>query len=436
MNRLKNTIGWAGMLGAALMLSACDLDLTDPNNPNEVDVVTDPQGLMQVGIGLQAEYGNGVVSPIYIDALVTDLLGAIPEAFESYRLVDAGQAVEANLGPSTETWAAMYDVVQVADVLLENVPQVSSLQTGTASGLLALANLFKAMAFGHLLQTYERIPLDVGLDNLNAEFATRAEGLQEVLRLLNEARSQIQTTPPSSEFNTIVLAPGFNLSNTIDAMIARYSLITGDLSGALTAAQRVSPTVLSEMRFSTSDPNSLWNMWLGSGNSVRLLPEDRFRTQAQSGDLRVEYWVTPAATVGSSVPLDAHDRYSARDVSFPVYLPDEMKLIQAEVYARQNNLPQALILLNQVRTQCSSAINEPVACLPALTLLDVPTQQAMLDAIFYERQYELYLQGLHWSDARRFGRPLKYEFMMVSAAECLRNSNAPPEVCQATTEPN
>lgn len=433
----RNRTRSVALLIGAIALGACDLDLTDPNNPNEVDVITNPQGLMQVGIGLQAEYGNGLVAPIYIDALVMDLLGAIPQAFESYRFADAGVPVENNTGPSTQTWAAMYDVVQVADVLLKNVPQVSSLQTGTASGLIALANLFKAMAFGHLLQVYERIPLEVGLDNLNPQFASRQEGFQEVLRLLNAARTQIQTTPPSTEFNNVVIAPGFNLANTIDAMIARYSLIAGDLAGALAAAQRVSPTVLSEMRFSTADANPLWVMWLGSGNAFRLLPEDRFRTGAQAGDERVEYWVTAAATAGSNPqsPLDAHDRYSARDVSFPVYLPDEMKLIQAEVFARQNNLVQALTLVNQVRTQCNSALNEPVACLPPLTLLQVPTQQAMLDAIYYERRYELYLQGLHWSDARRFGRPLKYSFMMVSAAECLRNTNAPPELCRPTTDP-
>jgi len=228
------------------------------------------------------------------------------------------------------------------------------------------------------------------------------------------------------------------LSNTIDAMMARYSLIAGDLNGALTAAQRVSPTVLSELRFSASDPNSLWNMWLGSSNPYRLLPEDRFRLNAQAGDQRVEYWVDVAATAGSnaSSPLDAHDRYAEREASFPVYLPDEMKLIQAEVYARQNNLAAALALVNEVRTQCTSALDEPTACLPALTAAQVATQQAMLDEIYYERQYELYLQGLHWSDARRFGRPLKYDFMMVSAAECLRNSNAPPELCQPTTDPN
>jgi len=112
------------VLGAALLASACDLDLTDPNSPNEQDIITNISGLREVTIGLQAEWGNEVVDPIYIDALVTDGIGAIPQAFESYRLVDAGQPVGSDLGPSTETWSGMYDVVQIASILIKSVPGV------------------------------------------------------------------------------------------------------------------------------------------------------------------------------------------------------------------------------------------------------------------------------------------------------------------------
>ena len=86
-------------------------------------------------------------------------------------------------------------------------------KAATASGIVATAKLFKAMAFGSLLQTYQRIPLDVGLANLNPDFATRDAGLAAVLSLLNEARQQIQTTPPSSAFNSQYTAAGFNLTN-------------------------------------------------------------------------------------------------------------------------------------------------------------------------------------------------------------------------------
>ena len=431
MRIIKNT-RWIVAV-TALLVSACDMDLEDPNNPNEENVITTVAGLRLVGVGLQAEYGNELSDPVYIAGLVGDEIGAIPAAFESYRLVDAGATIANDLGPSTETWAGQYDVIQVANVLLTNVPLVPNVDPALANSLTALAKTFKALAFGNLLQTYERIPLDVGLHNLNPEFATRAAGLAEVLRLLNEARTQLQTTPMPADFINNVLAPGFDLPNTIDAMIARYALIAGDLNGALAAAQRVNLNVRSEYRFSAQDANPVWNMFYNSGNAFSLRPEDRFRVNAQAGDQRVSYWVTTAAITGSTVPLDDLTKYRARDTSFPAYLPDEMRLIQAEVHARQGNLTQALTLLNQVRTQCTSPLDEPTACLPALTAAQVPTQAAMLDAILREREYELFLQGVRWSDLRRFGRPVKYSFMSISIAECTRNRNAPPELCRETT---
>lgn len=426
-------LGWSYGLIAVLALSACDLELTDPNNPDESEALETVSGLKQVGVGLQAEFSNEISDPIYVDALVTDQIGAINQAFESFINVDAGNPVNNSEGPSTEPWAAMYDVIQVANALLENVPNVE-MQAGTESGLLALGKLYKAMAFGNLLNEYERIPLDVGPQNPHATFATRQEAYAEVLRLLNEAREHVLTTPVTAEFTADVLAPGFDLMNTIDAMIARYSLISGDLQGANTAALRVSPTVLSELRFSATDVNPLWNLWYNSGNAWRMRPEDAFRVNAQPGDQRVAFWVTESsANAASSAPLDEFNRYSVRDHSLPVYLPDEMLLIRAEVAARSNDLAAALALLNQVRTQCTSTLNEPVACLPALTAAEVPTQQAMLDAILLERQYELFLQGVSWSDLRRFGKPLKYEFMMISRSECTNNQNALPEVCATQT---
>ena len=431
---ISNRFGPLALAGCVL-IAGCDMDLTDPNNPNEADVVTNVSGLTELAIGLQATWGDQLSDPVYITGLVTEEVGAIVPAFESYRLVDAGEAVGNDVGPSTETWAGMFRVVAVANELLRNVPQVQ-MEPQLASGFIALAKLFKGMAFGALLQTYERIPLDVGLHNLHPQFATRQAAMDTVLALLEQARQQILTTPPSSTFNTQVLAPGFDLPNTINAMIARYALIAGDLERAEAAARRVNLNVLSEFRFTATDRNAVWTRFYGSGNAFALRAEQQFRLTAEPGDRRVQYWVGAASIAGSEGrPLDNVTRYQVRDRSFPAYLPDEMRLILAEVHARRGQLLQAIALINEVRTQCSSPLDEPVACLPPLTILDLPTQQAVLRQILYERKYELYLQGVRWSDLRRFGQPVKYRFMMVPRTECERNNNAPAELCALVTPP-
>jgi hypothetical protein len=71
------------------------------------------------------------------------------------------------------------------------------------------------------------------------------------------------------------------------------------------------------------------------------------------------------------------------------------------------------------------------ACLPALDATDLPTQAEVLAQILHERRYELYLQAVRWSDLKRFGQPVKYQFMPIPITECDRNSNAPtgPGLC-------
>jgi hypothetical protein len=422
---------WTLPLLGALALGGCDMDLTDPNNPSEELAVTTADGLRQVAIGLQAVYSNNLVDPVYTVGLITDEIGAIPETFESYQDADLGREIDGTEGPSTGTWFGMYDVIRVANVVIDAADDVG-LPAGYTSGLQALGKFYKGLAFGQLYQIYERAPINVGPNLSNPEFATREALIDEALGLLREARQHLQDTPAPDEFYSQVVANGFDLDNSIDAMIARFSLMAGRYDEASTAAQRVDQSIFSEFRFEGLDANPLWNMWYQSGNAYALRAEESFWDDALPEDQRWEYWVEEAEIVsaeGGVLALDDVARYMERSDSYPVYLPDEMKLIQAEVYARAGNLDQALVLVNEVRTQCSSPLPEPVACIPALTAADVPTQEAMLDAILEERGFELYLQAVRFADLRRFNEPVKYTFMPIPVAECDRNTNTPDDLC-------
>jgi hypothetical protein len=409
--------------------AACDLDLQDPNIPTEEEVISSPTTLAQVVVGLQAEYSGQLADPITTTAMVTNELGAGEATFESYRVVDTGSQPATNdFGFSTGTWSGQYRVVRIADVVIANAGNVG-FGPGTVSGIIAIGKLYKAMALGNLIQIYERIPLDVSPTNRSPQFTDRAAVLDAIITLLEEAEAQLQQTPASAEFTAQMVAPGFDLLNTIRAMLARYNLIAGNLDAADAAAASVDPDVFSEFQFSATDPNPVWNLAVNGGNSTAMRPKDVWRLEAEAGDERVDYWVVEADSQGFASPLDSFNRYSEQSHSIPAYLPDEMTLIRAEVAARQNRLLDALGFVNDVRTPCSSPLDEPVACLPALTLVDVPTQEAMLDEILRQRRYELYLQSLRWSDLRRFGEPVKYEWMPVSIAECDRNTNTPADLC-------
>lgn len=424
---MKSMRRWGLPLLAVLALAGCDMDLTDPNNPTEELAVTTPMGIRQVAIGLQATYSNQLVDPVYTVGLVTDELGAAEATFESFQKADAGEEITGSDGPSTNAWSGMYSVIRVADVLIENADNVG-FGDAYVSGLLAVAKFYKGLAFGQLAQIYPAAPIDVGPDNPSPVFADRDQVLAEALALLQEARDHLQSAPPPPEFADQVLADAFDLENSVNAMIARFALMDEDYTLALSAANAVDLAVLSEFEFSTSDSNPLWGMWYASGNAFQLRTPDAWRAGAEAGDQRVDYWTMEADIAGAVQPLDEVARYMDQSDTYPVYLPDEMRLIRAEVYARQGG-GDALAELNAVRTPCSSPLDEPVACLPALTPADVATQQEMLDAILMERKYELYLQAVRWSDLLRFGEPVKYTVMPVPLTECDRNSNAPGQYC-------
>lgn len=413
------------LLGA-MALGGCTLDFENPNEPTQTDVFATAEGIRTVAVGLQAEYGDQISEPIYVTGLVTEEIGAADATFASYQDVDAGRPIDNNTDVAGSPWRGMYRVVKLANDLLENTPG-AAMPAGTKSGIIALAKLYKAMALGNLVQMYEQIPLEVGPLTRDAPFASRATALAEILRLLQEARTEIQQTPPSAEFNTTVRAPGLDLQNTIDAMIARYALIAGDQQLAVAAAQRVNLGVFSELRYSSIDRNPLNNLWYRSGNAYRMRPEQEFRLGAEAGDRRVPLWVRAAAVNGGEGQvLDEFVRYSVETDAIPFYFPDEMRLIQAEVFARTNRLPESRTLVNAVRTQCTPSVaGDPAPCLPALTEAQLGTQAAVLAEILKQRKYELYLQNLRWEDLRRFGAPLKYRWNSYPLAECDLNPSAP-----------
>jgi hypothetical protein len=104
----------------------------------------------------------------------------------------------------------------------------------------------------------------------------------------------------------------------------------------------------------------------------------------------------------------------------PLFTQDELSLIRAEAYARGTpvRLVEAIAEINVVRAR---------AGLPQKTILDLPTQQAVLDEIYRQRTYSLFALGLHWADQRRLGRiaEAKVAYLPYPLAERSTNPNTP-----------
>jgi hypothetical protein len=425
----------AAVAGSA---TGCSLDLVDPNAPQEEEVLRDPELILNTAVGLQAQYADNILAFIRAPELATDQWGTRQIALAADQSLVRGNP-DPTFGVVSEPFAAAYRIARSARVLQVSAPQVN-LSRGNQVGISALSKLLTAASLGYLTTQYERLP--ASYDSLGAVVLPAADVRDTVIALLESARAELQavTDAELAPFKARVLDPtagaGIDLRNSVDAMLARYYLFDGRYADALAAAGRVNRSSLSLLQYPNPGQNPVWQYNL-SLNYVGVRKD--FFTDAQAGDARPAFWANRAAgntgLPDSVFPMRA---YAAnRNDPYPFYLPDEMRLIQAEVYARQNNLTEAARLINEVRSEgrdpvsgvCTTSTTEPRGCLPPLPADALDTPAEVFAQILYERRYELLGQGLRWEDLRRLDEyspeEPSMEYLPFPQAECDRNPTNP-----------
>lgn len=417
------------LLLSVLALSACDLDIENPNDPTEEEVLSNLEGIIALSVGMQGLFASSVEDFVLVPALVSDEWGTRSRALISYISLMTGENFDQGFEVVEAPFANAYAVIRSANNVLRTVPNLNA-GAGLSAGMTSLAKLYKGMSLGMIIMQYERVPVNVSGSTPAPE--PRAAVLDSVIALLESARADLQGVPDTAlaGFRARVLGKGFDLDNTINAMLARYYLLAGKNAEAIAAADRVNLAKLSVLTYEGVTTNPIYSLSVVAQYVAGLRS---FADQAEPGDKRPAYWLNLTAARPPANPADTvlvlFRKYAAPTDAFPVYLPDEMRLIKAEALARQGNLPAAIQLINQVRTQTSSAVDEPVAGLPPVTAATLTTQSAVLRQIAYERRYELYAQGLRWEDFRRLPQPVNNAlaftgFLPLPTQECQTNPAA------------
>jgi starch-binding outer membrane protein, SusD/RagB family len=414
----------------ASLLAGCDLDLTNPNSPTEEQVVANVDGIVALAVGMQGQFAQCVEDFIVPPSLVADEWGTRTRSLLSYQSLFTGENFENTYEIVSAPLSCSSQITKSANTLLANAPNVG-LGPAFLAGVSSIAKLFKAMGIGYTTMIYEGTAVTVAPDG--APILPRAEAIDTVLALLESARADILNVADTdlAGFRTRVLATGngLNLRTTIDAMIARYALIDGQYQKAIDAATRVNTIALSTINYPSPTNNPIWNL---ATQLQYIGGTTNFVAAAQAGDRRPNYWLNTTVAPIAGNPTDSLSynlrKYSTQNEAFPLYLPDELKLIRAEAHARLGNLQAARDLINEVRTQTASTVDEPVAGLPALSAAQLPDLNSILAAIAYERRYELYMQGLRWEDARRLptNASTTFSFLPLPAGECRTNDAAAP----------
>ena len=422
MRMMKQRAVIVAALTAAAALTACTLDLQNPNQPTQGEVTTQVDGVIALATGLQGRFATSYGNFAYMAGLVTDEFASTSAALVSISDAEQG-AVPSGTGIADNVFNSIYRTVRTADDLLAgSVALGSQFEPGTRSGIRALAYALKAEALGEGIQSYQKIPINTY--NVTAPtYVGRSVALPYIRALIDSAAAEIAGTPPSTFFNANILTPGVSLSNIIQLFRARYARMANDDATALAAANNVARSgtaALSVLTFPSPTVNFYANV---TGGTNGIAPRRQYRTSMQAQDLRWQYFVTPSTTLSGRVGalLDPWARYANPQAPLPVYMPDEALLIKAEALARQNQLAASQAALDSVRTDCPGGrgLDDPKACLPAL---GAPlTQPELITEIYTQRRYELFGTGQRWEDTRRLGAilgPVASPGVPVSGQRC------------------
>jgi hypothetical protein len=415
---VRRTLAGGVLAGAAFfVLPGCDFTYENPNATDANAVLTSADGLTSLAAGMRREYTvGGLSAAVRTSALATRQFTTVV-GFLSPQDIENGQ-IEGDNTIINEIWNNMYQVVDMADQIVANADNAGGLE----DELLATAYFYRAAALGTLAMFYEQFPIDIDRQGQQSEFVSREDGLRRALDLLEQARQARGGAEPSDAFKARAYGTTqFFLGNTIDAYSARFALMLGQNEQAAQFAQAAlsGGEPVSLFPYDPSDPNDnpLWGETNDADPTLRAVVNFGFdpdRFQVDSTDGRLDFYLGDVPTAEENPTFVRAGLVSGYEVRFvrgfydeqgeaiPAYIPDEMRLIRAEAFARRGQTAQAVDALNQVRTDT----DDPLGIEAGLSAYSGPTdERALLDEIFRQRRLELFATGLGLEDARRLGQP-------------------------------
>lgn len=412
------------ILLAALLFAGCSKNYNDPSGPSSSQAFSSPAALTNVAIGLQNWYamnrGGLVYTTIAMDGILTKQLTVVNAGnTDEAQFETGGGTVQNTNAIITNIWSVSNKIIYDADSVINIAPQIIS-DPSYSSTLIAYVSIFKALAIGNMSMYWEQIPETTGE---NVGFISSTDGFKKAVSIIDLALDKLETTT----LYTLNIPGGIDIKNTLLALKARYSLFAGDYDNALAAAQTVDLSKTAVFTYNSLNTNPIFTIATSTNNVFQ--PKDSTMglpagLQPDASDNRYPFYIT----------LSTNPRYRLRGFfnaitqPIPIYLPGEMALIQAECYARKNDLQNGLTQLNKVVTKQAST--DPFEVGAGLTAVSASDISSLLNLIYKHRSIELYLSGMRLIDQRRFNRPVAERnrtYLPYPFVERNGNSNTPED---------
>lgn len=457
----KRAPGLGAILAGALLLGACDFDITNTNAPTVETLTGSPtrEVLASAATGIFANAFNDVGAEIQFYALY---------GREGYNLLgnDPRETGEQIRGPQDPTgrnsgiWTGQYSAIRTINTYLAALPNATGLSEAEVRASAGFAKTVKAWHIHRLaIRTGELgIPLDVDrpITAEPAPFVSFAAAMAAASALLDEALADLQAGGDAFPFAP---APGFEGFDTPEtfaqfnrALAAKVLVHRATFVGCTTCWAEAAAALDASFITTAGLPESLsLGVYYGytgepgePGNPVsEPLSNNRFWVHPTilSGvqlrgdgtpDLRLTRKVMDAGRsrtlndltgthkpVMYNNPLDPAEPDPGAPV--PWITNEELLLLRAEI--RWNNADKAGAIAD------IDLIREHAGGLPPTTLTPTSSDAEFVDELLYNRLYSLmWTQGTRWIDARRYDRldriPIDrpgdsvFESMLVPAAEC------------------
>jgi hypothetical protein len=393
------------ILASTALFVGCKKDYDNPNDATQEQTLSSPVGLTGVAVGLQKAYSNGRAGSLYNLICANgfssfELSNRNTGNVDETNLFNGGIAVDGNNSVLGNLWASNLKVIYDANNVINNAANLGD--KSYASGLIAYATIFKALAYGGLAEFWEQVPDTVGV-GLQPTFMNRTAAYSKAIAAIDKAQATIAANAISADFLSRIPA-GIEIPNTLNALEARYQLFNGNYPAALAAANSVSLTVRSEMRFDAITPNPIFNVSTAT-NNVFQVKDTTFglptALRPVAADKRIGFYMVLNTAAAPRWRINGFG--AALTTAWPLYLPGEITLIKSECLARANNLSGAVVELDKILTK--KAAGDVYGIGADLTAYSgANTQSAILEEIYRNRCIELYMQGWKMEDMRRFGR--------------------------------
>jgi starch-binding outer membrane protein, SusD/RagB family len=428
MHKLRLTsFALAGL--AATVLTACDLDVPDLNNPGLDELLQNnptPDAINAACTGLLiGNRRNHAAAFGYVDIL--GILGREAYNFDTADPRFVGELLGGNLNPGSPFgggfWAQPYANLRLANVALAAVDKINV-------ELLPEVNKQGIRGFIHTIQALDLLEVIVTRDTNGAVIDTNRDvdgplgpivdkdaTFTEIKRLLDAAAMELAAGGTAFTFLLSSGYAGFNTPPTFRefnrAIRARVAAYRGEYADVLTALDEsfIDETPMADLDngvyyvYSTKTgdiTNGLLNPNIFVHPSIEAdaqmngaMVDARFTSKVAEVEDPDDAGSSPGSTMGVTLMSSLKfTMYPDPDSRVPLIDNEELILLKAEALFFTSETVLANTTLNIVRTRAGNLVAVPVTTDPA----------TFTDQLLYEREFSLLFEGHRWIDMRRFNR--------------------------------